>query len=86
MDSQVNTPSFRGTDDGELQDIRSVYIDRELPEPERIRRFVEQIRNPYRYLDNGLIVEVAYTDGAASLAERLAAFGPEPDGEAGRIC
>ena len=33
-----------------LADIRDVEIDGSLPEPERLRRYLEQIKNPYCFL------------------------------------
>lgn len=60
-------------DRSNLRDIRNVVIDTSRPCSERVKAFVEQIGNPYRYLDNGVVVEVGYADTDISLQERLSA-------------
>ena len=36
-----------------LRDIKDVVVDTSVPRRERIRDYVAQIGNPYRYLDDG---------------------------------
>lgn len=67
-----------------LQDIRNVVIDTSQPCSERVKAFVEQIGNPYRYLDNGVVVEVGYADTDISLQERLSAYASSMDQSAGK--
>lgn len=57
-----------------LKDIGDVVIDTSKPCAERIKSFVEQIGNPYCYLDNGVVVEVGYSDTDISLQDRLSAY------------
>ena len=45
-----------------LRDIKDVVVDTSVPRRERIRDYVAQIGNPYRYLDDGIVVEIGYTD------------------------
>ena len=66
--------SNKPIDRGKLKDIHSVVIDPSKPCEERIRSFVEQIGNPYCYLDNGVVVEVGYADTDVSLQDRLSAY------------
>lgn len=61
-------------DRGALKDISDVVIDTSKPCVERIKSFVEQIGNPYCYLDNGVVVEVGYSDTDISLQDRLSAY------------
>ncbi len=61
-------------DRGTLRDIKSVVIDTTKPCGERIKSFVEQIGNPYCYLDNGVVVEVGFSDTDISLQDRLSAY------------
>ena len=61
-------------DRAQLRDISEVRIDTSLPCPERIKRYVKQIGNPYCYLDHGIVVNVAFGDSAVSLQERLKSF------------
>ena len=38
---------------------------------ERILSFIEQIKNPYCYLDDGVVVKVSFMDTDVTLEERL---------------
>jgi len=57
-----------------LRDIQNVKIDTSMPCKERIKSFIEQIGNPYCYLDNGVVVEIRYADTPISLHERLLSY------------
>ena len=45
-----------------LVDIRDVKIDRSLPVEERMKSYVEQIKNPYMFKVGNIIVRVSYAD------------------------
>ena len=53
-----------------LREIKNVVIDTSIPRRERIRDYVAQIGNPYCYLDDGIVVEIGYTDTEISLQDR----------------
>ena len=76
--------NYSASDNGELRDIRNVVIDTTQPCSARVKAFVEQIGNPYRYLDNGVIVEVGYADTDISLQDRLSAYASSMDHTAGK--
>ncbi len=57
-----------------LRDIKDVKIDTSVPCKERIKSFIEQIGNPYCYLDNGIVVEIGYADTSVSLHDRLLSY------------
>ncbi len=61
----------RSIDRSSLRDINGVVLDPSLPKEERMKSFVEQIGNPYCYLDDGVVVQIAYADTQVSLQERL---------------
>jgi len=61
-------------DYGRLRDIQSVKIDPSLPRKERVKSFLEQIGDPYCYLDGGTVVSVSYADTSASLEDRLRSY------------
>lgn len=65
---------LRTVDKSTLQDIRAVHIDTSLPCPERIQSYIKQIRDPYRYLDDGIVVEIGYANTDISLQDRLKAY------------
>ena len=45
-----------------LVDIRDVRIDRTLPMEERVKSYVEQVKNPYMFKVGNTIVRVSYAD------------------------
>lgn len=61
----------RTVDRESLVDINTVVIDESLPRPERIRSFLEQIKNPYCYLDGDVVVKISFCDTEATLEDRL---------------
>lgn len=71
-------------DRSRLKDIKDVVIDTSKPSSERIQSFVRQIGNPYCYLDNGIVVEVAYADTDVSLQDRLSAYASSIDQTSGK--
>lgn len=61
-------------DRSNLRDISDVKIDTSLPRRERVRSYVEQIGNPYRYLDGDIVVSIGYADTEVSLQDRLRSY------------
>lgn len=57
-----------------LVDIKSVKIDTELPMLERLQSYIEQIRNPYCFLCDGIVVKIDYAPTECTLEERLAGY------------
>lgn len=68
-----------------LRDIKDVVVDTSVPRRERIRDYVAQIGNPYRYLDDGIVVEIGYTDTDVSLQDRLASYASSMDRASGKL-
>lgn len=62
---------IRTVDPATLVDIRDVKIDKNLPQSERIRDFIRQIKNPYCYKCGKAIVKVSFSDTTATLEDRL---------------
>ncbi len=52
-----------------LVDIRDVKIDRSLPVEERMKSYVEQIKNPYMFKVGNTIVRVSYKEDGPSFQE-----------------
>lgn len=44
-----------------LVEISDVKIDRSLPKKDRITDYFEQIKNPYCYLQNGVVVKISFS-------------------------
>ena len=53
----------------ELVDIRDVVIDKSLPLEERVRSYVEQIKDPYCFKVGDVVVRVSYADKGKSLTD-----------------
>lgn len=68
---QLKNVDVRTVDANTLVNIEDVVIHQELPKEERIRDFVEQIRNPYCYKCNGIVVKSVYNDEGGTLEDRL---------------
>lgn len=60
----------RTVDKSTLVDISTVEIDTSLPPVERIVDYIRQIKNPYCYLDNGMVVKISFA-GKRSMEEAL---------------
>lgn len=60
---------FDGIDISTLVDICDVKIDTSLPVPERIKSYIDQIKNPYYFRVGDIAVHVTYTEGGPSLQE-----------------
>ena len=55
----------------DLVDIRDVHIDLDLPKEERIRQFVEQIKNPYCFKVGNVVVKTTFADTDRTLDDCL---------------
>ena len=57
-----------------LQSLDQVKIDTSLPCEQRIKNFVEQIGNPYCYLDGDVVVSLGFSDTGVCLKDQLKAL------------
>ena len=55
----------------QLVDIRDVKIDRSLPVEERVKSFVEQIKNPYRFKVGGTVVKVSFANTQNTITDNF---------------
>lgn len=65
---ELSEADIRTVDPKELVDIADVKIRDDLPILERIRDYIEQIKNPYCYLSHGTVVKIRFT-GSRTLEE-----------------
>ena len=54
-----------------LVDIRDVKIDRSQPVEERMKSYVEQIKNPYLFKVGNTVVRVSYANTQATINENF---------------
>lgn len=71
---EMKNLDIRTVDPQSLVDRRKVSINKDLPQKERLKQYVEQIKNPYCYLDGDVVVKVSFTDESVTLEERLQAY------------
>lgn len=55
----------------QLVDIRDVKIDRSLPSEERIKSFIEQIKNPYRFKVGNTVVRVSFANTQNTITDNF---------------
>ena len=68
---EMKAVDIRTVDKDTLVDIRDVKIDRSLPKEERIRSFVEQIKNPYCFKCGNVAVKMVFADTDVTLEDRM---------------
>ena len=54
-----------------LVDIRSVKIDPAQPVEERMKSYIEQIKNPYLFKVGSIVVRVSYADTQATINDNF---------------
>lgn len=64
----------RSVDRSKLHSLEQVKIDTSLPCEQRIKNYVEQIGNPYCYLDGDIIVSLGFSDTRVCLKDQLKAL------------
>ena len=55
----------------ELVDIRNVRVDKTLPRQERIKSYIQQIKDPYHFRCGEYIIHVKFANNGATLENRL---------------
>lgn len=65
---------IKTVDRNTLKDINDVRIDPSLNKEERMQSYVDQIGNPYCYLDNNVVVKISYSETDATLEDRLRSY------------
>ena len=64
----------RKVDRATLRDRSTVRIDPDAPTEERIRAWIEQLGNPYVYLDGGVVVKLGFADKGETIEDRINAL------------
>ncbi|MDR1754105.1 MAG: hypothetical protein LBR74_04265 [Eubacterium sp.] len=55
----------------DLVDIQDVVIDTSLPKEERLQSYLKQIKNPYCYKCDDMVVRISFANTDATLEDRL---------------
>ncbi len=64
----------RAVDRSQLHSLEQVKIDTSLPCEQRVKSYVEQIGNPYCYLDGDVVVSLGFSDNGVCLKDQLKAL------------
>jgi len=64
----------RTVDPSTLVDISDVKIDTSLPKEERMKQYIEQIKNPYCFKCGKTIIKVTYSDTDVTFTERWESY------------
>lgn len=59
------------TNSDTLVDINDISINKDLPKPERIKEYIRQIKNPYRFKCGNFVVTAKYSDKGLSIEDCL---------------
>ena len=54
-----------------LIDIASVEVDSSLSKSEWLKEYLHQIKNPYMFLCNGVVVKIAFADNNVTIEDKL---------------
>lgn len=57
-----------------LVDLRNVTIDPSLPVEEKMKSYIEQIKNPYKYRVDDIVVILKFNESGPSFQETLASI------------
>ena len=71
---EMKAVDIRTVDRDTLVDICDVKIDRSLPLEERVRSFVEQIKNPYCFRCGDAIVKTSFLDTDVTLEDCVESY------------
>ena len=61
----------RTVDRSPLMQRSSVRLDPSAPREERLRDYIQQIKNPYCYLDGKTVVKISFTNTATTIEDCL---------------
>ena len=69
---ELKKVDIRTVDAGVLADIGKIRIDRTLPKEERLLAFIREVRNPFCFICNGMVVKTSFSDTDENLESKLA--------------
>ena len=71
---QMKYVDVRTVDPKTLVDRSQLKIDESLPREVRLKQYIAQLKNPYCYLDDGVVVKVSFNDVQETIEDRLEAY------------
>ena len=74
MTEAMKDIDLRKVDRSTLRDRSTVRMDPQASTEERIRAWIEQLGNPYVYLDGGVVVKLSFADKGETIEDRINAL------------
>lgn len=68
---QLKNIDPRTVDRASLVDCGSIRLSPDAAHEERLREYIRQIRNPYCYLDGGIVVKLTFQPQGPTIEEQL---------------
>ena len=65
--NEMKKVDVRTVDRAALIDMKNISVDRKLSQREQIAEFVRQIRNPYCYICEGIVVKEVFADNGKTI-------------------
>ncbi|NBI69275.1 hypothetical protein D1646_21340 [Pseudoflavonifractor sp. 60] len=65
---------LKNIDRNSLVDIWSVNVDASLPQKERMRDFIRQVKDPYLFRHGKYVVKITFAETDITLEQRLADY------------
>ncbi|MDD7024542.1 MAG: hypothetical protein PUI37_06760 [Oscillospiraceae bacterium] len=67
---EMKNVDVRSVDRDSLVDIADIKVDPSLSREERIADYLSQIKNPYLFICNGVVVKLSFADTTHTLEDR----------------
>lgn len=65
---------IKSVDRSKLRNLEQVQIDLSLPCEQRVQNYIEQIGDPYCYMDGDVVVSLGFSDTGICLKDQLKAL------------
>ncbi len=69
--TEMKSVDLRKVDRATLVDRSKVRINPDAPVEQRVQEWIEQLGNPYIYLDGGIVVKLSFAENGPSIEERI---------------
>ena len=82
---QMKNRDIRTIEQSELEKLPQDAVEHGLPQEERLKNLLDKVRNPYCYLDNGIIVKLNFAPRAVHCLSALVGVFNRPAEKAEKL-
>ena len=68
---EMKNVDVRTVDPATLVDVTQIVIDESLPQEERVKEYLRQVKNPYCFKVGDVVVKCSYSNDGVTLKERF---------------